>query len=64
MLHFNESDAIAIVCGDRKVRLGEEELSLTAATRHLLGIAHSVAPSGYWRFEGKLLLDIYNETYV
>lgn len=64
VLHFTESDATVTVSGDRKVRLGEEELSLTAATRQLLGIAHSVAPSGYWRFEGKLLLDIYNETYV
>lgn len=62
-LHFTESDATVTVCGERKVRLGDEELSLTAATRQLLGIDYSVAPGPYWTHDGKLLRAIYDETY-
>ena len=47
----------------KKVNLNGEELSLTAATRKVLNIDYSVAPSPYWSFEGRLLQDIYNETY-
>ena len=63
VLHFTESDATVIVCGERKVKLGDEELSLTAATRQLLGLDYSVAPGAYWRYDGKLLRAIYDETY-
>jgi hypothetical protein len=64
VLNFSESDATVIVASDRKVYLNGEQLSLTAATRQLLQLDYSVAPAPYWTFDGKPLLDIYNETYV
>lgn len=63
ILQFTESDATVMVCGDRKVRLGDEELSLTAATRQLLGLDYSVQPSPYWTYQGKSLRNLYDETY-
>ncbi len=63
VLEFTESDATVTVCGDRKVRLADVELSLTAATRQLLGLDYSVQPSPYWTYQGKLLRQIYDETY-
>lgn len=63
VLRFTEGDATVTVCGERKVRLGDDELSLTAATRQLLGLEYSVASGSYWTFEGRLLTQIYDETY-
>ena len=56
-------DATATVVGPKKVSFQGSEVSLTAATRTVLGLGYSVAPGPYWRFEGKLIRDIYNETY-
>ncbi|MDF2116392.1 GIY-YIG nuclease family protein [Roseiarcaceae bacterium H3SJ34-1] len=55
--------ATAIVTSDRKVRVGDEEMSLTAATRMLMGLNHNIQPSPLWSFEGRSLKDIYEETY-
>ncbi len=63
LLHFTESDATVMVSSERKVRLGDDELSLTAATRQLLGLDYSVAPGPYWTYEGKSLRVIYEQTY-
>lgn len=52
-----------IVTGPRKVRLGDEEMSLTAATKKVLSIDYAVAPGPYWTYDGRLLQDIYEETY-
>ena len=38
-------------------------MSLTAATRHLLGIEHNVQPSPFWTFKGRPLSEIYEDTY-
>jgi hypothetical protein len=51
------------VVGPRKVRLNDGELSLTAATRQVLGSEYSVQPSPYWSYQGRSLKDIYEETY-
>jgi hypothetical protein len=64
VLHSVEDDSTATVVSPRKVRFKDEEMSLTAATRIILGIEHSVQPSPYWTFNGRSLLDIYNETYT
>jgi len=53
----------AIVCGPKKVNFQGEEMSLTAATKQVLGIEHSVQPSPHWTYQGTLLKDIYEETY-
>ncbi len=63
ILKFTQSEETVEVISDRKVRLHSEEMSLTKATRILLGISHNVAPSPYWTFQGKILREIYNETY-
>jgi hypothetical protein len=38
-------------------------MTLTAATREIMGIDYSVQPSPHWTFEGKLLKDIYEDVY-
>ena len=53
----------ATVSGDKSVTFRGEEVSLTQATRNVLEIDHSVAPTPHWRFEGRLLQEIYRETY-
>ena len=55
--------ATATVTSDRKVQVGDEEMSLTAATRMLMGLNHNVQPSPLWPFESRSLKDIYEETY-
>jgi hypothetical protein len=62
-LKFTERDTSVFVTTPRKVRLDDVEMSLTAATRSLLGLDYSVAPGPYWMFNGRSLRDIYNDTY-
>lgn len=63
ILKSTRNDATATVHSARKVVFAEEEMSLTAATRLALGIDYSVAPGPYWTYNGRLLRDIYDETY-
>lgn len=56
-------DTKVTVVGPKKVLLGDDELSLTAATRIVKGLEYSVAPGPFWTFEGKLVRQIYEETY-
>lgn len=65
-LQFIEDDKeiIAEVSGEKKVLVNGNETSLTAITRELLVLEYSVQPSPYWTYNGKKLLDIYNEKYV
>jgi len=62
-LHSTHNDATVVVVAPKKVRLGDEELSLTAATRQVLQLDYSVAPASHWTYNGKLINDIYEETY-
>jgi hypothetical protein len=62
LLSVKTNIAVTVV-GPKKVRLEDEEMSLTAATRQVLAIEYSVAPGNHWTFEGKLLNDIYEATY-
>jgi len=64
VLHSTEDDSTATVIAPKKVSFRGEEMSLTAATRILLGLDYSVQPSPYWTFSGRSLRDIYNETYT
>lgn len=57
------SEGFVTVCGPKKVILRGEEMSLTAATRQVLNLSYSVAPGPYWQYEGRLLSDIYEQTY-
>ena len=64
-LVFNNNGEIATVISEKSVRFRDEETSLTNATRLALGegYAYNVAPGPYWRFNGRKLRDIYDETY-
>ncbi|MEI6715598.1 MAG: GIY-YIG nuclease family protein [Verrucomicrobiota bacterium] len=53
----------AVVIGPKKVRLGDEELYLSAATKQAIQSDSQLPPALYWRFNGRLLRDIYEETY-
>ncbi len=56
-------DIVVTVVSPKKVRLYSEELSLTAATRQVLSLEYNVAPGPHWTYQGRLLKDIYEETY-
>jgi len=64
ILHSTEDDSTATVIAPKKVSFKGEEMSLTAATRILLGLDYSVQPSPYWTFNGRPLHELYNETYT
>lgn len=54
------------VVGPRKVQLGDDQTSLTAATRRVLQLDdedNDVAPGRHWTYNGKLIQDFYEETY-
>ncbi len=53
----------ATVIDKRRILFREEHSSLTRATREILDIEYSVAPTPHWTYEGKLLSEIYDETY-
>ena len=63
-LKSTTSDTVVTVIGPKRVLLGDDELSLTAATRVVKGLEYSVAPGPYWTFEGKPISQLYEETYV
>ena len=63
VLTFNDGATTVVTVGPKKVRFGDDELSLSAVTRQLLGVDYSVAPGPYWRYEGRRLREIYNQTY-
>lgn len=58
-----DNGEIATIADERHILFREEHASLTRATREILGIDYSVAPTPHWTYEGKLLSAIYDETY-
>jgi hypothetical protein len=62
-LHFTEGEDTALVLGPKMIKLGEEEMTLTAATRKLSNTEYDRPPAMYWTYNGKLLREIYEETY-
>ncbi len=56
-------DVTVSVVDARRVRLGEEDLYLTAATRQVLGTEYNVAPAPHWTYLGRPLTELYEETY-
>ena len=53
----------ATVIGDRNVSFRGEETSLTEASRTAADRDHIRAPMGHWKFEGRSLRELYEETY-
>ena len=62
-LVFRDGGTVTVIA-PKKVRLGDDETSLSAATRSLLGTDYYVAPGPYWTFNGRSLREIYDETYT
>lgn len=62
-LFYTNGDAKVTVVGPKQVKMGEQELSLTAATRLVSGVEYDQPPTLYWTFDGKLLREIYEDTY-
>lgn len=62
-LHSNFNHEACETVDAKKVNFRGEVMSLTKATRITLELDYSVQPSPYWIFDGKMLKDIYNDTY-
>lgn len=63
ILQSVKDDSTVTVVAPKKVKFGDDDMSLTAATRQMLALDYSVAPGPYWTYQGKLLREIYEETY-
>jgi hypothetical protein len=63
-LEYLQDDINVTVVGKKKVNLNGKEVSLTAATRELMGIDFNIQPTQYWMYKGRNLRDIYNDTYT
>jgi len=53
----------AEVISERRVKYNGNEYNLTALSSELLNINYNVPPMRYWKYNDKLLTEIYNETY-
>ena len=64
ILNFTQSPQESVeVANERRVSFKGEIISLTAVTKELLNVNYRIAPGPYWTYQGKVLKDIYNETY-
>jgi len=63
LLQFTQGEVTVTVASTKKVRLGDEEMSLTAATRQISKTDYDMPPALYWTYNGRLLREIYEETY-
>jgi len=63
VLQAADTAVTVVVVGPKKVRLGDEDMSLTAATRAVRSLDYSVAPAPHWTFNGRSISELYDETY-
>lgn len=64
LIFVDDAEISVIVHGPKKVTYKGDDVSLTAATRDILGLDYSIQPSPKWTYKGKLLKDIYEEYYA
>jgi hypothetical protein len=62
-LRCTRNDAVVTVVGPRKVRMGVDEMSLTAATREAMQLDYTVAPGPFWSYQGRTIHDFYEDAY-
>ena len=64
-LRFRDDETVTVeVVDERRVRMDDEVISMTEATKRARKVDRAVAPMPHWRTpDGRLLSDIYNETY-
>lgn len=58
-----EKNISAVVCSNKRVLYQGKEKSLSQLTSELLNIDYSVGPTPRWSYQGRSLLDIYNEVF-
>ncbi len=63
LLRFTRGEETVTTIDGRRVLYNGEETSLSLLTGQLLDSKWYVAPGSHWRFEGRLLREIYDETY-
>lgn len=63
VLQFSDDETTCTVISGRRVMFSGEDFSLTALTQKLLETDRPLQPSPYWKFNGRRLSDIYDETY-
>ena len=63
MLKFTRDDIEVEVVSHNKVKYKNKEDYLTPITKELLGISGAPATSTHWTYQGRLLREIYKETY-
>ena len=62
-LKFTQADESVEVISNKRVRYQGKEYSLTGITRELQGSSFKRAVATNWTYNGRILRDIYNETY-
>lgn len=62
-LTFEDGKTTVEVIGSRKIKFGDEQLSLTACTQRLKETDRPLQPSPFWTYEGRSLKEIYEDTY-
>lgn len=62
-LLFEDGVTTVEIQDNKKIKYNEEIMTLTAATRNILGLDYSIQPSPRWTYDGRLLKDIYDEVY-
>lgn len=60
---FQDGVTTCQIASGRRVSFDGEDFSLTALTQKLLDTDRPLQPSPFWTYQGKRLIDIYNETY-
>lgn len=63
-LTYRDGSTDVETANGKKVRFEGEIMSLTAVTRIMMGIDYNVQPGSYWYYDGELLKNIYDRTYV
>ena len=60
-----DASVSAMVVGAKRVKIGNEEMSLTEATRRALKLTsgYPIQPSPYWKFNGQSLHALYEKTH-
>jgi len=63
VLHFTRGEETVTTIDGRRVMHNGEETSLSLLTGQLLDSKWYVAPTPHWRYDGRLLREIYDDTY-
>ena len=63
VMNYKGTEYKAYVNGPRTVRYNDEEKHLSPLTSEILGREFNSNPTHYWSYNGRILSDIYDETY-